>query len=168
VFGPDHPVTAQSMTSLAALLTDRKEVEEAEPLYREALVHWRRTLPAQHPNIATTLDGLCVGLLYRGAYAEAEPLLRECLVIRESISPMLDINRLRAMMMLGESLVGQKKFDEAEPLLLKSIQGFQNHQHAKHRTDAIGHIIRLYQEWNRPADSAKWQAELSLKLPPGP
>ncbi len=58
------------------------KLDEAEPLYREALAIRRESLPAGHPNIALSLNNLAVLLKDQGKLAEAEPLYREALAIQ--------------------------------------------------------------------------------------
>ena len=65
--------------NLALLLKDQGKLDEAEPLFREALEVCRRTLGDSHPSTLASINNL--GMLFKaqGKLIEAEPLLREAL-----------------------------------------------------------------------------------------
>ena len=60
-----------------------QNLQQAEELYLQALVDWKRALEHDHPQIALTLTGLGEVYLAQGRYAQAEPLLKEGLEIQE-------------------------------------------------------------------------------------
>jgi hypothetical protein len=103
-------------------------------------------------------------------YAGAEPLLRQELSGKQKYAPNL-WSRFRSESLLGESLLGQKKFDEAKPRLIEGYQGMKERE-AKipaplkhHLTEAGERVVRLYEEWGKPDEAAKWRAELAGKPP---
>jgi len=161
LFGAEHPAVAESMHNLAGLLWNKRDLAGAEPLYREALEIWRRTLPANHLNIAAVLDGLGCVLLARKVLPEAESLLRESLAIREGQQPPTHQLRCITMSMLGELLARQGKFEEAEPLLIKAYDGLKEQPDKIPKQETVTRLIWLYEQWGRPDDAAKWQAERS-------
>ncbi len=162
ILGPDHPGVAQSMNNLANVLFDQKDAAAAELLYRGAWDIWRKTLPPDHPDIATAGNALASTLLVRLAFSEAEPILRESLTITESRKPVDEYLRLGILSNLGDSLAGQGKFDDAEKLLLDAYQQLTDkYPKSRRRKETIARLLWLYQQWNRPEDAAKWQAEFS-------
>jgi hypothetical protein len=79
--------------------------------------------------------------------------------------------RFRSASLLGASLLGQKKFDEAEPLLIKGYEEMKEREAKipapfKHYlTEAGERVVRLYEDWGKPEEAAKWRAELARKPP---
>jgi len=63
--------------NLAMLFHDQGKLDEAEPLFREALEVRRRTLGDTHPNTLANINNLGLLLKDQGKLSEAEPLLRE-------------------------------------------------------------------------------------------
>ena len=64
---------------MAGLLQDQRKLEEAEPLFREALAARRTTLGDCHPSTLAAINNTA-GLLHdQGNLVEAEPLFREAM-----------------------------------------------------------------------------------------
>jgi hypothetical protein len=78
---------------------------------------------------------------------------------------------------LGRSLAGQRKNAEAEAHLVqgyeemkKTAQGSGN-RHARsvpvqRLSDALERLVQLYDAWGKPAEAAKWRAELETMSKP--
>ena len=75
VHGPRHPHTLTLINNLGSLLQARGELEEAEPLYREALVASREVLGPRHPSTLKLINRLGRLLKARGELEEAEALM---------------------------------------------------------------------------------------------
>jgi hypothetical protein len=58
VFGPEHPVTAQSLATLARLLEDQGDLAGARPLWERALAIREMVLGPEHPDAAQSLHHL--------------------------------------------------------------------------------------------------------------
>jgi len=87
-FGPDHVRTARSQNSLALLLQDQGEYEEARRLFELALRIVEDELGPDHLSTATRLNNLAMLLQDQGAFEEARPLFERALRIREeSLGP---------------------------------------------------------------------------------
>jgi hypothetical protein len=75
--------------------------------------------------------------------------------------------------LLGGSLLGQKMFAEAEPLLLQGYAGIKERESAiplvsrVRLTEAVERLVRLYDDWGKPDEAAKWRARLAPKGGPG-
>jgi hypothetical protein len=50
VFGPEHPATYASASSLGSVLTHQGKYEEAEAVHRQALQGYTKVLCPEHPN----------------------------------------------------------------------------------------------------------------------
>ena len=73
---PDsHPRTAEALTALGAVLTDRGRAAEADSMLREALAIRQGAFPATDLRIAETRQGLGLVLAAEGRPAEAESTL---------------------------------------------------------------------------------------------
>jgi len=74
----DHGLQlANALNNLAGLHSLVRDLDAAEPLYREALEMQRRALGERHEKVAEVESNLAVVLLMRGDAAAAEPLLRQ-------------------------------------------------------------------------------------------
>ena len=83
VLGPNHPNTAQSLNSLAALYYSQGDYEQAKPLYERALAIREQVLGPYHPDTATSLNNLAGFYLSQGDYERARPLYERALAIVE-------------------------------------------------------------------------------------
>ncbi|CAE7568736.1 KLC1, partial [Symbiodinium necroappetens] len=77
--GDDRPQRLSFINNLAGLLEARGQLQEAEPLYSEALCGCRAKLGDDHPNTLSNINNLAGLLGARGLLEEAAPLYREAL-----------------------------------------------------------------------------------------
>jgi eukaryotic-like serine/threonine-protein kinase len=172
--GLDHVWTLQSMWILAWVYQDADRLDEAIRLSEEALELYKAKLGPDHPDTLITRAVRAGALgrmrLQQKKYAEAEPLLREDLTSRKRVMPNY-WQRFHIESLLGESLLGQKKFGDAEPHLKEGYEGMWQRtdkipaQLKRHLTEAGERIVRLYDEWGKPEEAAKWRAKLARELP---
>jgi tetratricopeptide (TPR) repeat protein len=85
VLGPEHPLTATSLNSLAILLKDQGDLAGARPLCERALAIYEQVLGPEHPFTATSLNSLAILLEAQGDLAGARPLYERALAIREKV-----------------------------------------------------------------------------------
>ncbi|MGO8948210.1 MAG: tetratricopeptide repeat protein [Ktedonobacterales bacterium] len=81
--GPEHPLTAMALGTLADLYREQGRYELAQPIYQRSLRHLEQTLGAEHPQIAYALEGLANLLRKQGDNAGAESYYQRALSIRE-------------------------------------------------------------------------------------
>ena len=67
------------MSNLAALYKNKRQYENAEPLYVACLEQRRVALGDSHPDTLTAMNGLAVNYANLGQYEMAEPLHAACL-----------------------------------------------------------------------------------------
>jgi tetratricopeptide (TPR) repeat protein len=80
----DPSLLAMTRCKLADLYFRKlRKLPQAEELYSQALVAWKRAPEHDHPQIGLTLTGLAEVFLTQGRFAEAEPLLKQALEIQE-------------------------------------------------------------------------------------
>ena len=80
----DPSLLAMTRCKLADLYFRKlRNLPQAEELYQQALVAWKRAPERDHPQIALALTGLAEVYLAQRRYPEAEPLLKQALEIQE-------------------------------------------------------------------------------------
>jgi serine/threonine-protein kinase len=156
--GAAAPAPAVAVTNLAYTEFLRGRTAEAEALYRGALPvldsAWRGT-----PRIASILTDFGWVLQTRGRCREAEDPLRRAL---EMFRPRGagDRDLIRTQRFLGGCLLDLGRYAAAESLLVVAHQsllatfGDRN----RYTLEAAGDLGRLYREWGRPAEAARFEA----------
>lgn len=154
----DHPDIALTRTNLAAILRDKGELDEAAGLLDAAIATYRGL---GHPDLANALFGLGRLLLKRADPVAAEPPLREAVAIRVARVPK-QIKTAEAKSVLGECLSAQGRYAEAEPLLLEAVEQLKTAAGVKPERlyHATARLRRLYEDWSRPEEAARWQREM--------
>ena len=84
-YGKEHRSTLAAMTSLAVVLVEASQEDDAEGLYRQALPLKRRTLGDGHVSTLTTIHALAVLIGKRGRSEEADSLFVESLDGRSAV-----------------------------------------------------------------------------------
>ena len=80
--GSRHPNTLNALSLFAQVLQDHGELEEAEPLAREAYASWRQVVGKFHADTLVATSNLAQLLTARGKHDEAGPLAREAMEVR--------------------------------------------------------------------------------------
>ncbi len=83
--GPEHTVTAQTLSGLGLLLYKTAQYEESVDLMQQALKIADRELGPYHPVISTRALNLASAYLRMGQFGEAETLIRRAIGIDEHI-----------------------------------------------------------------------------------
>jgi tetratricopeptide (TPR) repeat protein len=115
----DPSLLAITLSKLADLYSRKvRKPIEAETLYQQALVAWKRAPEYEHPQIGLTLTGLAEVYVAQRRYAEAEPLLKEALEIQEKA---LGLNHPQvAKVLLDYSLLLRKQHRQADAAQMKT------------------------------------------------
>lgn len=123
---PDHPDVARSMYGLASALVERRQFEEAEQLYREALAV-RRAGGSDRPDLIRTLNGLAFALYTQSTAgdtakgAEAEQLYREALTLTSADSTVSRAHHAEVLDNLATLLLDQGRLNESESLYREAL-----------------------------------------------
>src|SRR5262249_39683890 len=118
--GPEHPLTAVSLSNLAFLLQAQGDLTGARPLYERALAIREKALGPEHPETAQTLTWLAVVLMNQENFAEAQRFLERALMIQEK--PGRDQRGLSTSLnWLGVLLVRQNDLEKARPILERAL-----------------------------------------------
>ena len=121
LFGPEHVMTASSMTSLAEARRGKGDYTEAEKLLREALRIQEAKLGADNDTVATTLASLGAVLMDRGALDAAEKIYRQSLAIYVDRGNDRDPGAIEAMNGLANVLTFRGDHAAAEPLYRRAL-----------------------------------------------
>jgi serine/threonine protein kinase/tetratricopeptide (TPR) repeat protein len=165
VLGALHFGTLYSRGILAQIHLAKGMPVETDPYlqgYREMAEHYKDRLP---PFIVLTFRDLGMALLERREFTEAELFLQHYLD-HVAQKPLGRWQPFAAEAAIGACLLGRKKYAEAERRLVKGCTGLQQHKDAipgsqrVRLTEALGWLVQLYEEWDKPDDAAKWRKEL--------
>jgi non-specific serine/threonine protein kinase/serine/threonine-protein kinase len=165
VTGDQHRNTAAAMQRVGLLYRDQGKFAQADALLAESLAVRRRALGPEHPDTLEVQVDLAETKVLQQHDVEAEELLTGALKPIEKASPN-GWARYYCQNVLGASLAGQKKYVEAEPLLLSGYDGILQRKSSLSAPEmgrlrrAGERIVRLYQDWGKPAKAAEWRAKL--------
>jgi serine/threonine protein kinase/tetratricopeptide (TPR) repeat protein len=143
----------------------QKKFDLAESQWRKSLDVAKSAAGAQSREFAAAEANLGRNLVLQGTSVDAEALLWDALTVLEA-KQADDWLTFSTRSILGESLLRQKKFAEAEGPLLQGYEGMVQREakipsHEKgRRSEALERLVQLYEAWNKPAEAAKWRAEL--------
>ncbi len=160
--GDKHPNNAGTLSSLAALLGSKGDFNGAEEAFREALEIDRETLGSDHPGLAMSLSNYADLLLKKGETERALELLQEALAMQQRALPKGDWMIADTQSKIGACRLALKSYAQAEPLLLEGYAVIKESLGADHQRTlgVLKRIVKLYEEWNKPAKAAEYRALL--------
>jgi non-specific serine/threonine protein kinase/serine/threonine-protein kinase len=171
--GPDDLGTLHSTVSLAGAYLEADRLDEAIRTSEEALEPHKAKSGPDHPATLLTkaihAEALGRKRLQQMKYDEALPLLSESLSYHKRQPDIW--SRFHNESLLGASLLGQKQFGNAEPLLIGGYKGLKQRAAEipaplkRHLTEAGERVVRLYEDWGKPEEAAKWRANLAPEPP---
>jgi serine/threonine protein kinase len=160
VLGPDHPDTLTLVSQIGHMYQLWGKYSLAETYAAQALDGRRRVVGSDNLATMVSVEDLALAYDSQEKFAEAEPLAREALELNQKKQPD-DWDMFRAETLLGASLAGQKRFAEAEPLLVEGYRGMAAQKDGVLMSNwynlelARGWLVKLYQEWGKPAKAAE-------------
>ncbi|KAJ8598956.1 hypothetical protein CTAYLR_009935 [Chrysophaeum taylorii] len=119
---PGEREVSPLIVSLALLLRDQAEYDEARGLLEDALDAYTKQFGSEHENVATILNNLAALLRDQGKLKEAEPLFRRAIEIGKVTLGENHPDLARRLNNLAVLLENQGKYDEAEPLHRRAIE----------------------------------------------
>jgi hypothetical protein len=171
VHGPAHPVTLHLQHCFGRLYAECGLLPEAEKITRETLATRRVATPG-HEGVGRTLLILGRVLFQENQLQEAEMHLREARAFfRNSYKNNKPNLIVQVENLLGAIMVTRREFQEAEKMMLPDAEQLllpSFEMAPGERRLAIENIVRLYQAWEKPGESAKWQAKLDQVASPIP
>lgn len=160
--GPAHPYVLHLQRVLARALAEEGRFVEAETLARQTLDERLRQAMDPEGNGRT---GLILGraLAQQGKLDEAEPVLQAALPLLREYIRNGDASAGLAANWLGAIQVARGAYPEAEKLLLPDSDRLFDPANQLSPTEtslAVGHIIALYEAWQKPEPAAQWRKKL--------
>lgn len=169
--GPDNSLTLHIQRTLFRAYAEEGQLDKAEALGKETLEARLRN-KANQDDVGTGRTMLSLGrvLVEEGKLEEAEPLLQAALTIlrRDSSNKSRPELATQAANWLGVIRLARKAYPEAEALMLPGSDSFfaaSADMSPNERRLAVGHILKLYEAWERPTATAVWRKKLDA-LPP--
>jgi tetratricopeptide (TPR) repeat protein len=122
LLGPEHPLTATSLTHLANLLSSYgHQSAEAEVLYNRALTILRNQPPRWQPYLLGVLSGLIGVSIAHNDFVRAESLSRELLDVQRRAWGAEHPYVSEGMGLVAEQLANQRRYSEAEAMARQSL-----------------------------------------------
>ncbi len=119
--GAEHPDVANSLYSLAGILSTQGDYKRAEPLYQRAVDIAEKALGQEHPLLALYLSRFANLYYYTGDYARAERLYKLALLIQEKTLGVEHPDVGYTLDRLAYVYRTQGDFTRAEPLFQRSL-----------------------------------------------
>jgi non-specific serine/threonine protein kinase/serine/threonine-protein kinase len=151
VLGPDHPLTLQSMDSLAVFYEQAGRYAEAEKLQAETVAGRRRVLGEDHRDTLQSKDELAIVYESQGRYPESERLWNEVLTARRRVLSSDDPDLFESMDCVASAYQNGGRYDEAEKLYLEEIAGRTRVQGVDHPSTlwAMNNLGNVYMQQHR-------------------
>jgi serine/threonine protein kinase len=159
ILGTNAMLTLQFQRVRARALIEERRFDEAEVLTKTALAA-RRHQASDLRGTAYTLLYLGRLLVEEGKLVEAEPHLQEALTIFRERLPGKPELAAQAANWLGVIQTQRRNYTDAESLLLSGAEQLFTpaaEMSPNERRLAVGHIISLYQAWEKPDQAGVWQ-----------
>ena len=124
VYGDEHQNVATANHNLAAVLHGQQRLDEAEPLYLEAL-RIQRASGGDASQVADILNGLAQCLADQDKVDEAEARQREALALYVQVRDGDHLDVLLCQINLAHLLILKERYAEAEDLLLRPLEVYR-------------------------------------------
>jgi tetratricopeptide (TPR) repeat protein len=119
--GPEDPLVAEALNSLAGIYRAKGDHVKAEPIYQRALAIRETAMGAEHPDVATSLNNLAIVYWTRADYAKAEPLHQRALAIREKVLGEEHPDVAASLNNLANIYLTKGDYARAEPLYQRAL-----------------------------------------------
>jgi tetratricopeptide (TPR) repeat protein len=149
LLGPEDPAVARSLNILATLLLTENRLDEAEPMFREALAIRRQRPAKEQIDLAASLNNLAITVARQDKMTEAEALHREALAMRRKLLGNLHREVLASLSGLLDVLRKERNHAAAESLILESNEIIQQLPQAtpSEKRAAMERLRGFYIDW---------------------
>jgi hypothetical protein len=117
------------------------------------------------------MGNLAVSYELQGDFGRAERLYLDVIAGQRRILGETHRSTSRTRLNLVAMRIKQGRYAEAEPLALLAYEGFRQSlgEDNVNTQSAITRIVKMYEEWHKPAEAAEWRAKLrAAPTPPRP
>jgi tetratricopeptide (TPR) repeat protein len=151
--GPEHPMTAYSLFTLAELYRLQGELAEAEPMLQRVLVLREKVLGPEHPDVAATLQSLAFLTISQARYRQAQQYAERALAIRTRALGAEHPDTAMTLVTLGRIHHNEARYAEAEQLFKQALAIFEKTQGPEHINVAVAlnNLSQVYKEQGRLA-----------------
>ncbi len=157
----DHPEVARVLMTLGNWLSQVGEIEEAEVKLRESLAMRQRLLGSDHPDLVMSRVTLGNHLVEQGQLDEG------CALAADSVTSLTGAHGANservavARGLEGFCMFAASRFEESEVYLLASLESLDTTTSSTtFRRLALRRLVRLYEQWDRPADASRYRRML--------
>lgn len=155
IFGPDHPITAETVNALGVTIYAMGHFDEAEQLLRRALAIREQQSGESQLAVAETLYYL--GELYDslGRLKEAEACYLRALAIRRQLPGSSQLDIASILVYLTSVYFEQNRLDEAEALLRQALAIREQYLEPAHPdiAECLNDIAVIYMRQDRDAEA---------------
>ncbi len=121
VLGPSHPMVAEVLQNLAAVLKSQCRYDDAASLAQRSLSIREKALGRDHPDVASLLNNLANIYVLQKKFAEAEPLYQRALAVQERALGGDHPNVSYTLHNLGYAAEAQRRNGDAESFYRRTI-----------------------------------------------
>ncbi len=121
VLGPSHPMVAEPLQNLAAVLKSQCRYDEAANLALRSLSIREKALGRDHPDVAALLNNLANIYVLQKKFADGEPLYKRALTLQERALGSEHPNVSYTLHNLGYAAEAQQRNDEAEAYYRRTV-----------------------------------------------
>jgi CHAT domain-containing protein/tetratricopeptide (TPR) repeat protein len=151
--GPEHPMTAFALFTLAELYRLQGELSEAEPMLQRVLALREKALGPEHLDVAATLLSLSFIAISRANYRQAQQYAERALAIRTHALGAEHPDTGMTLVTLGRIHHNEARYAEAEQLYKRALAIFERAQGLEHVNVAVAlnNLSQVYKEQGRLA-----------------
>jgi non-specific serine/threonine protein kinase/serine/threonine-protein kinase len=163
VFGPEHPITLNTLNNYGGAIRQQNRNEEARPYYERGVTLAYKLYGPDSYRTVIAERNLSLLLRDAGELAEAEKHAR--IAVDHAPKAFGADNAYRGIMhdSLATILVREHRFGDAEKELDRAWSILSNAKdfgpgHPRSQ-DVVDHCIELYSAWQKPEKEAAWRAK---------
>jgi tetratricopeptide (TPR) repeat protein len=123
----------------AVQLSERRQYQEAQPLFEKMLVICRKVLGEEHPQTASCYNSVALNLHAQGKHALAQPLFEKALAIKRNVVGEMHPSTASSYNDVAASLNAQGKHALAQPLFEKALAIYRQVLGEGHLHVALGY-----------------------------
>ncbi|MBI1799801.1 MAG: tetratricopeptide repeat protein [Candidatus Eisenbacteria bacterium] len=163
--GPESELVGRTWISLGPVYAHANRLDESEAAFETGIGILKKKLGDRHPDLAAAYKGYAELRVRQRRLTEGEKLAREGLSIRMERLGASSGGTVDSQVGLADIIRERRstsRYPEAEALLLSArttaiaARGVEDAGAIK----ATQGLVQLYDDWHKPAESAKWRAEL--------
>ena len=167
ILGEHAPARLNQLNSLAGTYYRLGRLAEAEEIIREVVAGRAAQYGEGHFETLMAMTNLGSLLMEQKKLSDAESLLSDVIERCEKAAPPGHWFRWATKCTYGQCLLRLDRYADAETVLVDAYNGFVETLGDGHpRTqETVGYLVRLYDAWGKPDQSAVWRSRLPTTQP---